>query len=286
MAARAIWKGSIAFGLVQIPVSLKAAEEPDELSFDLLDSRDLSPVGYQRVNKRTGRKVDWKNVVKGYEYKKGRYVVVTDRDFERANVEATHTIDIELFVDPSSIDPRYFERPYYLFPDKAGAKAYVLLRDALTRGEKAAVARVVIRTRQHLALIVPQDERLLLLLLRFEHELRRPEKLELPRGGARNVTAKERQMAETLVESMAGEWHPEKFKDTYRDDLLKLIRDKVKHGEPEEPEPEEEPQRGAKVIDLAELLKQSLSKKRKPARATKKQRTRKATAQRKLKKSA
>jgi DNA end-binding protein Ku len=219
---RAIWKGSIAFGLVQIPVSLKPAEEPDELSFDLLDRRDLSPVGYERVNKRTGRKVEWKDIVKGYEYKKGKHVVVTDEDFERANVEATHTIDIEQVVEAASVDLRYFERPYYVFPDKAGTKAYVLLRDALHKAGKAAVARVVIRTRQHLALIIPQDELLLLLLLRFEHELRKPEKLELPRK--LGVTTQERQMANTLVDSMAGEWHPERYKDTYRDDLLKRIK--------------------------------------------------------------
>ena len=287
---RAIWKGSIAFGLVQIPVSLRAAEQADELSFDMLDRRDLAPVGYERVNKRTGRKVEWKDVVKGYEYKKGKHVVVTEEDFERANVEATHTIDIEQFVDPGSIDPRYFERPYYLLPDKAGGKAYVLLRQTLERANKGAVARVVIRTRQHLALIVPHDELLLLLLLRFEHELRKPEKLEL--GGRKSlaVTAKERQMAETLVESMAGEWRPDRYKDTYRDDLLKRIKAKVKRGGREEEEaPPPEPRRGADVIDLVELLKQSLNKPRKSAaraRKTKKKPARKAAGERKLRKSA
>jgi DNA end-binding protein Ku len=279
---RAIWKGSIAFGLVQIPVSLMPAEEAKELSFTLLDRRDLSPVGFERVNKRTGRKVEWKNVVKGYEYKKGRHVVVDERDFERANVEATHTIDIEQIVDPSSIDPRYYERPYYLTPDKAGAKAYVLLRETLKRAGMAAVGRVVIRTRQHLVLIEPQDELLLLLLLRFDHELRKPAKLELPKGGGKKlgVTPKERQMAETLVESLVGEWHPERFKDTYRDDLLKLIKNKVKRGEREEPEEEAKaaPERRAEVIDLAELLKQSLTSSRRSAGQKKRPRKRKAAA--------
>ncbi len=274
---RAIWKGSIAFGLVQIPVSLKPAEEPDELSFDLLDRRDLSPIGYERVNKRTGRKVEWKDIVKGYEYKKGKHVVVTDEDFERANVEATHTIDIEQVVDAASVDLRYFERPYYVFPDKSAAKAYVLLRDTLDEAGKAAVARVVIRTRQHLALLIPQDELLLLLLLRFEHELRKPEKLELPRK--LGVTTQERRMANTLVENLAGEWHPERYKDTYRDDLLKRIKAKVKRGgrelaEPEAPEPEQR----AQVLDLVELLKQSVNKKSRRPRKTTAQRKRKTAA--------
>jgi DNA end-binding protein Ku len=294
--ARSIWKGSIAFGLVQIPVGLYAAEEPDELSFDLLDRRDMAPVGYERVNKRTGRKVDWKDVVKGYEYKKGRYVVVTDEDFEKANVEATHTIDIEQVVEQRSIDPRYFERPYYLLPDKNGAKAYVLLREALKRSQKVAVARIVIRTRQHLALVSALDDLLVLFLLRFEHELRKPLKLELPRGGLKSlhVTPKERQMAQTLIENMEGAWHPEQYKDTYRNDLLKRIKDKVKrHGREEREEDEEqEPAKpsGTNVIDLVELLKQSLEKPHKRAHAhahgTKKAPARKAKAQRRLKKSA
>lgn len=280
--ARAIWKGSIAFGLVQIPVSLQPAEQADELSFDLLDRRDLSPVGYERVNKRTGRKVEWKDIVKGYEYKDGRYVVVTEQDFERANVEATHTIDIEQFVDPADVEPRYFERPYYVQPAKGGEKAYVLFREALEKSRKAAVARVVIRTRQHLALLLPQSELLVLHLLRFEHELRKPEKLELSRGGKKStgVTARERQMADTLVASMSGEWRPEDYHDTYRDDLLKLIRDKVKRGEREEPEgevPKPEARRGAEIIDLAELLKQSLASPRRAPRAAKKRKPRRAT---------
>ncbi|HEV8245606.1 MAG TPA: Ku protein, partial [Polyangiaceae bacterium] len=177
---RAIWKGSIAFGLVQIPVALHSAEEPDELSFDLLDRRDLAPIGYERINKRTGRKVEWKNVVKGYEYRDGKYVVVTDADFEQANVEATHTIDIEQFVDLAAVDALYFERPYYLSATKAGRKAYALLRETLDKARKVAVCKVVIRTRQHLALVMPWHDALVLMLLRFDHELREPSGLDLP----------------------------------------------------------------------------------------------------------
>ncbi len=269
---RAIWKGNIAFGLVQIPVALHSAEEPNELSFDLLDRRDFSAIGYERVNKRTGKKVDWENVVKGYEYKPGKYVVVTDADFEQANVEATHTIDIEQFVDLESIDARYFERPYYLAATKQGMKAYALLRETLRKAGKVAVCKVVIRTRQHLALVAAWNDALLLTLLRFDHELREPTDLDLPAHDLKKlgVSAKERQMADTLVESMSATWKPAEYKDTYREDLLRLIRDKAKRGEvnvvPERTESKAPPRPAATVIDLAALLEQSVKAERTPAR--------------------
>ncbi len=269
---RSIWKGSIAFGLVQIPVALYGAEQPNELSFDMLDRRNLAPVGYERVNKRTGKKVEWKDVVKGYEYRPGKYVVVTDADLEEANVEATHTIDIEHFVDLSSISAQYFEKPYYLAATKQANKAYALLRETLRKAGKVAVCKVVIRTRQHLALIMPWQDALLLMLLRFEHELRAPDDLDLPAHDLKKlgISPKERQMAETLVESMSGEWTPAEYKDSYRDDLLHLIREKAKRGEinvvPEKSEKKAAPRPSAQLIDLAALLEESVKAGRAPSR--------------------
>ncbi|HEX4512637.1 MAG TPA: Ku protein, partial [Polyangiaceae bacterium] len=147
--ARAIWKGSIAFGLVQIPVELFVAEEPSELSFRQLDKHDFSPIGYDRINKRTGKKVAWNDIVRGFEWEKDEYVVLSDEEIERANVEATHTIDIVAFVDEGEVDPIYFERPYYVAPTKQGTKAYALLRETLAKNGQIGIAKVVIRTRQH-----------------------------------------------------------------------------------------------------------------------------------------
>lgn len=263
--ARSLWKGSLAFGLVQIPVALHAAEEPDELSFVMLDKHDMSPIGYERINKRTGKKVAWGDIVKGYESAKGRYVVLTPNDFQAANPEATHTIDIDRFVDLASVDPSYFERPYFLEPGKPGRKAYALLRDTMARTNKAAIARVVIRTRQHLAAIVPRGDALVLLVMRFPKELRDSKGLDLPKDQrSLSVTPKERQMAEHLVESMAGEFDPAEYKDEYRSDLMALIRARVKRGDVNViPEEDKKPVRrptGNKVIDLSELLAQSLEK--------------------------
>ncbi|MEO7114165.1 MAG: Ku protein, partial [Polyangiaceae bacterium] len=169
---RALWTGTIGFGLVQIPVSLVPAEKSGELAFHQLDERDMSPIGYERINKSTGEKVAWEHIVKGYEVAKGKYVVVTDEDFKHANVAATQSIDIEDFVGRDEIHPTYYERPYYLVPAKQGHKAYAVLRDALAEKNLVAVATVVIRTRQHLCAVLAEGNRLLLELLRFEHELR------------------------------------------------------------------------------------------------------------------
>jgi DNA end-binding protein Ku len=298
--ARAMWKGSIAFGLVQIPVSLNGAEQADELSFHMLDKRDLSPIGYDRINKRTGKKVDWAHIVKGYEHAKGEYVVLTDEDFEAANIEATHTIDIDRVVDLNDVDPMFFERPYYVAPDKQGKKAYALLRDTLAKSGKVAIAKVVIRTRQHLAALVPRDDLLVLILLRFAHELKKPD-VEVPRDSKKlGITPKEREMAETLVHSLEGEWKPGAYKDEFRDDLLKLIHDRVDRGEvnslPDQPKKKRAAPKTAKVIDLMSLLAQSVeqkansthTKRKRSAKATRPaaKKPRKAHAHRPLKKSA
>jgi DNA end-binding protein Ku len=264
---RPIWNGSISFGLVQIPVGLYPAEQQHELSLTLLDRHDMAPVGYHRVNKQTGAKVDWKDVVRGYEYGKGQYVVLTDEDLKAANVEATQTIDIVDFVDPTEIDAMYFDRPYYLAPTKQGRKAYAVLRETLRDSGKVGVAKVVIRTRQHLALLRVQNERLVLQLLRFAHELRSPDELEVPGKNLKElgVTSREMAMAKQLVEGMASSWEPSQYHDEYRDDLMARIESKAKSGEinvvSEEQAPKA-PLRKAQLIDLAGLLRRSIEQQR------------------------
>jgi DNA end-binding protein Ku len=274
--ARALWKGAISFGLVNVPVELHSAKKRSaELDMTMLDKRDLAPVGYKRVNKSTGKEVAWGDVVKGYEYKDDKYVVLSDEDFRRANPEASKTVDILAFVELKDIQPQHFETPYYLKPEKRGEKAYALLRDTLAKAGKAGVASVVIRTKQYLAALVPQDEVLVLNTLRYQDELKDPAELEIPKA---KVTSKELDMALRLVEDMAEDWKPEKYKDTYREDLLKRVKQKVKAGESEEiTEPEKEPRaKSAEVIDLMSLLKQSVEKKAKPKPARRTARKRRA----------
>jgi DNA end-binding protein Ku len=271
---RGLWKGAISFGLVHVPVELFSAEKRStELDLAMLDKRDLAPVGYKRFNKATGEDVPWGEIVKGYEYDDGKYVVLSEEDFRRANIEASKTVEILAFVDLKDIPPQYFETPYYLVPGKRGEKAYALLRETMKKSGKAGIATVVIRTRQYLAAVIAQDEVLLMDTLRYADELRSVEELGVPaqalKGG--KVTAKEIELAMRLVEDMSEEWNPEKFKDTYREDLLARIKEKVKAGQTEEitrPEKAREKGEGAEVIDLMALLKKSVAKKpeKKPAR--------------------
>ena len=273
---RALWKGAISFGLVNIPVALHSAEQRNTLDFTLLDRRDFAPVGYKRVNKQTGKEVAWDQIVKGYEYEEGSYVALSEEDFRRANVEATQTVDILAFVDAADIEPIYFDTPYYLSPGKRGEKGYALLRETLRRSGKAAVANVVIRTRQHVAVLLPVDSMLVLNTLRFADEIRSADDYELP--GEAKASAREVDMALKLVKEMSEKWKPGKYHDTYRDDLLERIKKKVKAGETREiTEPEEqekEPRKGAEVIDLMALLKRSVEQqdkpRKRPARATRK----------------
>ena len=274
--ARSLWKGAISFGLVNVPVELHSAKKrAAELDMTMLDKRDLAPVGYKRVNKATGKEVAWGDVVKGYEYKDDNYVVLSDEDFRRANPEASRTVDILAFVELADIQPQYFETPYYLKPEKRGEKAYALLRETLQKAGKAGVASVVIRTKQYLAALVAQDDLLVLNTLRYAEELKAPSELEIPKA---KVTPKELDMALRLVEDMADDWRPAKFKDTYREDLLKRIKEKIKAGQTEElTEPDrdaEKPAKGAEVIDLMALLKKSVEKK--PAKAKRPARKRRA----------
>jgi len=272
---RPIWKGTINFGLVNIPVALYSAEADNSIDFDLLDKRDFSRVRYRRVNEKTCREVPWEAIVKGYEYKKGEYVALTDDDFIKANVEATQSIDILDFVDAADISPVYFDKPYYLAPLKNGERAYALLREVLRRTGKVGIARVVIRTREHLAALLPNGPLLILNLLRFPHELRDPSTLDVPETGAAAGSNQELNMAEQLVETMAGKWNPKKYRDEYHQDLLRLIDKKIKSGQtkaigPAEAAPRPKPQ--GKVIDIMHLLRQSMEQahqKNEPARRRK-----------------
>jgi DNA end-binding protein Ku len=254
---RAIWKGSITFGLVNIPVGLYSAEKRQEVQFHLLDKRDQSPVRYKRVSEKSGREVPWENIVRGYEYEEGHYVILSDEDLKRANPEATQTVDILDFVDASEISPVYFDKPYYLAPDKKGAKSYALLRETLTRSGKVGIAKVVIRTRQYLSALLPQDDVLVLNLLRFAHELRDAGELEVPHGKA-GVSDREIGMAERLVEGMVAEWDPEKYRDNYENDLMTLIEKRVKSGDTAAVETPVPRRQEGNVVDLMALLKRSV----------------------------
>jgi DNA end-binding protein Ku len=266
---RAIWSGSLGFGLVQIPVALHAAEEADELSLTLLDKRDFSPVGYERINKKTHKEVVWADTVKGYESAPGQYVVLTEHDFEEANPKSTHQIDILDFVELADIDPHYIDKPYTLVPGKNGKKAYVLLREALQRAGKAGIAKLVLRTRQHLCAVIPHGRALSLLILRFADELRGTNDLDLPDENLKKsgITSKELEMAERLIAGMVGEWDPEKYRDDYRKDLLALIHARAKAGDvntvSSERKKVSKPKKSGKVVDLVALLAQSVASPRK-----------------------
>ena len=260
--ARGLWKGAISFGLVNVPVELHSAKRrTSELDMTMLDKRDLAPVGYKRVNKATGKEVPWAEVVKGYEYRNDKYVVLSDEDFRRANPGAAKTVDIQAFVELADIAPQYFETPYYLVPGKRGEKAYALLRDTLKKAGKAGIATVMIRTRQYLAALIAQDELLVLNTLRYHDELKQASEFEIPDA---KVSAKEMDMAMRLVDDMADKWQPARYKDKFKDDLLKRIEEKVEAGQTEEiTEPEKgarEP-KSADVVDLMSLLKKSIEKK-------------------------
>jgi len=266
---RALWKGAITFGLVYIPVALYPAEKREKtLDLTMLDRRDMSPVGYQRVNKESGKAVPWDEIVKGYEYDKERYVVLTDEDFRRANVEATQTVNIVSFVKVDEIPLGHFDTPYYLVPEKRGEKTYVLLREALKRTGKAGIAYVVIRSRQHLAALVPVDNMIVMDTLRYGYEVRPASEFKVPEGRGKSVSvaANEMSMALRLMDEMTEEWDPDKYHDTYRDDILARVKEKIKAGQTEEiTEPDEKekaaPRRSAEVIDLMSLLKNSIDRK-------------------------
>jgi DNA end-binding protein Ku len=263
--ARSIWSGTVSFGLVSVPVRMFAATESKEVRFHFLDRRDLSPVGYDKVNRRTGEPVPADDVVRGFEVEQGRYVELTDEDVDRLDVELTHSIDICDFVSIADIDPLYFRKGYYLAPQEGAEKPYRLLVEALEQSGRVAVAKIVIRNKQHLACLRPLDGALVLETMYYADEVRRPEQVPQP-----TVRKAEVEMAKALVESLSADWDPERYHDRYRNELLDLLRRKAE-GAPL-PEPAEET--GGEVVDLMEALRQSVE-------ATKRQRSRRRGAARK-----
>jgi DNA end-binding protein Ku len=256
---RAIWKGSISFGLVNIPIALYPATRREDLKFRLLRRSDLSPVDYKRVAEKDGKEVPWDQIVKGYEYEKGKFVVLNEKDFQRVDLEATQTVEILDFVDVGEIDPMYFYKPYYLEPQKGGDKAYVLLRETLAGTKKVGVAKVIIKTRQYLAGVKPLKHALVLELMHFAEELSDAEKLNVPKTSAA-PSKREIDMAKELVENMTSAWDPKKYKDDYRDALLEVIEEKMESGGEEIEDKPKLKKPSPKVIDLVAVLQESLAK--------------------------
>ena len=272
--ARAIWKGSISFGLVNIPISLYPATRREELKFRLLRKTDLSPVNYKRVAEKDGKEVPWDQIVKGYEYEKGKYVVLQDEDFQRVDIEATQTVDIQDFVELDEIDPIFFYKPYYLEPQKGGDKVYALLRDALKDSKKVGVAKVVIKTREYLASVKPEDGALVLELMHFADELADTSKLHILKKV--EVGKREMDMAKALIGSMSTKWNPEKYHDDYREALMEVIEEKVEAGGKEIEEKPRQARKPTKVIDLVSVLQKSLEETGAKRKTTAKSRGKKA----------
>ncbi|MDP2817005.1 MAG: Ku protein [Polaromonas sp.] len=268
MASRALWKGAISFGLVHIPVLLHSATTESGVDFDWLDKRSMDPVGYKRINKKNRQGNHQGNIVKGIAYEDGQYVVLSPEEIAAAYPKTTQTIEIESFVPNTDIPFVYLERPYYIAPINKGKKVYALLRDTLLKTQRVGIARVVIQTKQHLAVLVPSGPGLILNLLRWGADIRSWEDLDLPPEGAKaaGLSDKELSMAKQLVDDMTGQWQPDQFSDSFKDDIMALVKQKVKEGKVEtveQPEEDEEAtaHSGAKIIDLTELLQRSLRNK-------------------------
>jgi DNA end-binding protein Ku len=259
-STRSLWRGAITFGLVHIPIGLYSATEESDVDFDWLDRRTLDPVGYKRINKRTGKEIAKEDVVKGIAHGKGHYVVLSSEEIEEAYPRTTQTIEIEAFVDVDDVPFVYLEKPYYTAPINKGEKVYALLREALRETGKAGLARVVIHGKQHLAVVLPCGPALVLNLLRWGGEIRSWDDLPLPAGGKAGLKDAELKMAKALIEDMGGRWSAAEFRDNFHDAIMKLVERKAKAGDTAAVEPLEdapEPQ-GADVIDLTELLRRSL----------------------------
>ncbi|MBV7486545.1 Ku protein [Bordetella sp. BOR01] len=262
MATRTIWKGAISFGLVHIPVGLHTATSDSGVDFDWLDKRTMDPVGYKRINKRTGKEIDRDNIVKGVEYEDGEYVIISADEIADAYPRTTQTIEIQRFVDAAEVSFMYLERPYYIEPINRGHKVYALLRDTLAQTGKIGIAKVVIQTKQHLAALIPSGDALVLNLMRWGEDVKSMQGLDLPSSRAKNMTpsASELKMAKMLVQDMSGEWDPDDFKDEFRQTVMDLVEKKARAGKTKtviEPQ-EEAPAYADNVIDLTELLQRSL----------------------------
>lgn len=257
--SRTLWKGAITFGLVHIPVGLHTAATAEGVDFDWLDKRSMDPVGYKRVNKRTGREITKDNIVKGVEYEDGKYVVISPEEVEAVFPKTTQTITIERFIEANELPFVFLERPYYVAPINKSDKVYALLREALVSTGKIGLAKVVIATKQHLAALVPSGPALVLSLLRWGDEVKTLDSLALPAEGRKAISAAELKMATQLVEEMSGKWDPADFKDEFRLQVMQLVEKKAKAGEGKTVlEPEEEAPQSADVIDLTALLQRSL----------------------------
>lgn len=262
-ASRALWKGAISFGLVHIPVALYTAATSSSVDFDWLDRRTMEPVGYKRINKKTGKEIAAADIVKGVELDDGQYIVLSADEIKSAFPKTTQTIEIESFIDASELPFVFLERPYYLAPLGRGDKVYALLREALLQAGRVGVARVVIQTKQHLAVLVPSGPALILNLLRWGADIKPFEALKLPPAGADAAGLKdsELKMARQLIEEMTAPWDADDFRDSFKDEIMRLVRQKADAGEIESVEKIGAPgaaRQGAEIIDLTELLKRSL----------------------------
>ena len=266
--ARPVWSGTLAFGLLHIPVSLMAGERRVDLSFRMLDARDNSPIRYERVNAETGEEVPWKDIVKAFEYDKGNYVVLEKEDIASAAPESHQSIDVEAFVDAKELDPRYFEKPYVLVPGKKAEKGYVLLRETLRATGRIGIARVVIRTREHLCAVMPFEAALVLLMMRYPQELVALDEYVLPEGktASYRIAPKELEMARQLIDSMAGPWEPTAYKDEFRARLGKVIEKRLKSAgkvpKKELPDTAGDEDAATNVVDFMSLLERSLKENR------------------------
>jgi DNA end-binding protein Ku len=265
---RSIWSGSISFGLLNIPITVRSSKEDKELHFTMLDEKDMAPIHFKRVNSKTGKEVPYDRIVKGYEFKKGKYVTFTDKDFKAANPKAAHTVDIEDFVELKEIDPLMFDKPYYLIPQKDAEKGYFLLRDALNKTKKVAIAKIVMHGKQHLVAIMPREKYLILEILRFGHEVKEVHEVDFLKDVNTKVkySPRELKVAEELINDMTADWNADKYHDTYYDEVMDRIKAKIKAGagaELEEPEVEEENEDATNVVDLLPLLRESLAAKHK-----------------------
>lgn len=260
---RAIWKGYIAFGLVNIPVCLYSAEKRTKLNFHLLDSRNKARVRYERINDETGEEVPWNKIVKAFEYDKGNYVVLSNEEFKQVAIEAAQTIDITNFVEQKALSYVYFETPYYLIPDKNGEKGYVLLREVLKRTNKIGIAKVIIRNRQHLAALIPCDDALLLNLLRYNNELKSSDEFNFPNKEIPKykITEQELKLSEQLIKKMTTQWKPDVYEDEYQTALMQLIEEKVRTHKVKT-KTKQKIQPASNVIDFISVIKKSLGDKK------------------------
>ncbi|MHC1768619.1 MAG: Ku protein [Verrucomicrobiia bacterium] len=267
---RAIWKGAISFGLVNIPVGLySAVSKTDRIKFRLLRASDQSPIRYKRIAETDEKEVPWEEIAKGYEFERDKFVLLTDDDFKRVEIKSSQVIEIKEFVKLNEIDPMFFDSPYFLGPEKGGDRAYALLRDALSKANKVGISKVVLRTREHLAAVKPVGKALVLELMHFPDELASPESLTLPTA---EPAPKELEMALSLVDAMTDKWDPGKYQDEYAEALMRVIQEKIAAGGKALPVGKSAPAPSTKVVDIVAMLQESLNQTRKPEPKKKKAR--------------